>query len=234
MNRSPVPDAGAQAPFRAALALPRDILIAPDRAFAAVTATGAWLPPYAAIVLLGVAAGFCEWPALAHVVATVPDASGNVPRGAAALEASSRSVLANVLVGETLTPLIFIGITAMVLTVVARVKSNATRYGAFAALAAACLIPSALGDFLSAIVVRAHDPSTYHDYRSLLLALPDSLGVFAAKGNENELFFLSRFGLFDLWSYALLAFGIAALVPVRFTTAVILAFSLELALSLIN
>jgi len=214
--------------------LPRDILIAPNRAFAAVAASSAWLPPYAAIVLLGVAGGFCEWPALAHVVATVPDPSGHVPRGAAALEASSRSVLANVLIGETVTPFIYISITATVLMIVARFKANATRYGAFAALAAACLIPSALGDFFGALAVRAHDPSTYHDYRSLLLALPDSLGIFAAKGNVNELFFLSRFGIFDIWSYALLAFGIAALVPIRFATAVTLAFSLEFALSLLD
>lgn len=234
MSLSPASEPNARPPFSTALALPRDILIAPERAFAAVSASGAWLPPYATLVILGLVAGVCEWPALAHVAGSLPDAAGHVAHGQAALDASNRMVLANVLVGETLTPLVFMGITAMTLTVIARFKSNATRYGAFVALAAACLIPSAIGDLLGALVVRVHDPASYHDYRGIFLALPDSLGIFAAKGNAPELFFLSRFSIFDVWSYALLAFGFAALVPIRFMTAVAVAYALELVLSLIS
>ncbi|MBD5656059.1 MAG: hypothetical protein IAI50_12910 [Candidatus Eremiobacteraeota bacterium] len=216
------------------MALPLDIVVAPARAFAEVAAHGAWLPAYGVLVILGLTAGFLEWPALAHVAAAVPDAGGTVPRGAAAIAASNRTVLANVLVGEALTPLIFIGLTATVLTVIARFKATKTHYSVFVALAAACLIPSSIGDLLGAGVIRVHDPASYHDYRSIFLALPDNLGVFAGRGNERELFFLSRFGIFDVWSYALLAFGIAALVPVRFMTAVAVAFSLYFFLSLLD
>lgn len=227
MSLFPEPEAVAARPFRAGLSLPRDILIAPARAYATIAANGAWLPAYATLVLLGIAAALFEWPALTHVAAGLPDADGHVAHGAGAVEATSRMVLTNLLVGEALTPLIFIGLTATVLTVIARFKANATHYGVFVALATACLIPSTLGDLLAAAVVRIHDPASYHDYRSIFLAIPDNLGVFATRGNERELFFLSRFSVFDVWSYALLAFGIAALVPIRFTTAVAVAFSLD-------
>jgi hypothetical protein len=227
VSLSPEPKAVAVRPFRAGLTIPRDILVAPARAYATIAANGAWLPAYGTLVLLGIAAALLEWPALAHVAKNVPDADGHIAVGATAAEATSRMVLANLLVGEALTPLIFIGLTATVLTVIARFKANATHYGVFVALATACLIPSTIGDLLTAAVVRLHDPASFHDYRSIFLAIPDNLGVFAARGNERELFFLSRFSVFDVWSYALLAFGIVALVPIRFTTAVAIAFSLD-------
>jgi hypothetical protein len=230
VSLSPAPEANDERPFRAGLTLPRDILIAPNRAFAVMAAQGAWLPAYGVLALLGLLAGYLEWPALAHVAATLPGPNGHV--GPSATADASKLVLANILAGEALTPLIFIGLTATVLTVIARFKAKPTHYSVFVALAAACLIPSALGELIGAVVVRAHPPASYHDYRSIFLAIPDNLGVFAAPGNERELFFLSRFSLFDVWSYALLAFGIAALVPIRFTTAVAVAFSLDFVLSL--
>ena len=234
MSLSPAPQANVERPLLAGLSVPRDILIAPSRAFATIAANCAWLPAYAVLAILGLVSGLFEWPALAHVATSLPDAEGHVVRGATALEAARRNVLTSVLVGEALTPLIFIGVTATVLTVIARFKKNATGYNVFVALAAACLIPSALGELFGAIVVRLHDPASYHDYRGIFLAIPDNLGVFAGKGNDAELFFLARFSLFDVWSYALLAFGIAALVPIRFTTAVAVAFSLDLVLSMLG
>jgi hypothetical protein len=85
---------------------------------------------------------------------------------------------------------------------------------------------------VSAAGVRLHDASTYHDLRSLVLAVPDNLGVLANPHNEREVDYLARFNIFDVWAYVLLGFGISRFTQIRLTAALALAFSLDFAFAL--
>jgi hypothetical protein len=219
-----IPPAPApETPVRAGFALPRDIIIAPRRAFLAIARTNEWLPALAVIIAFGIGTTALAMPAILHI-ATV---TGAAAKHAPPTPVQIREVAWMFTVGVVLVPLLIIAFTATTLTLVARFKDPQAPYVRFFALAANCLVPSALGDFLHAVAVAVHSPASYNDLRSFQLALPDSLGVFAAPGNGSELDFLSRFGLFDAWSFVLIAFGFSALAGVRFTTALVMAFVLD-------
>jgi hypothetical protein len=125
------------------------------------------------------------------------------------------------------------GLTAATLTVAARFRDPQAPYVRFFSLATNCLVPAALGNLAHALAVAIHPASSFGDARSFQLALPDSLGVFAAPGNERELDFLSHFDLGDAWSFVLIAFGFSLFAGVRFTTALILAFVMDFAYAFI-
>ena len=63
--------------------------------------------------------------------------------------------------------------------------------------------------------------------------MPDNLALFAQPKNEREVLFLGQFDVFNLWTYLLLAYGILALVPVRLTTALGIAFALDVCSALL-
>jgi hypothetical protein len=230
-----LPDPRAERPPRAGLALPRDILIAPKRAFARIVASPEWLPAYVLIAGAGLLAAFLMGPAIVHLAALPSGeggASASAPQTPAALAAASRAIMAEVALQEVLVPLLMIGLTATALTLVARLRAQPTPYLIFVSLAANCLMPVALGSLVGAAGVRLHDASSYHDVRSLLLAVPDNLAVFANPHNEREVEFLARFDIFDVWAYTLLGFGISAFSQIRLTAALAMAFSLDFAFSL--
>jgi hypothetical protein len=82
--------------------------------------------------------------------------------------------------------------------------------------------------------VAIHPPASFADFRAIYTALPDNLAVFAAPNNPRETDFLGRFDVFTLWSTILLAFGFAASAPVKFVTALSVAFAITFALALFN
>jgi hypothetical protein len=232
-NPLPEPQAG-QKP-RAGLALPRDILIAPRRAFTAIGYRPEWLPAYLLIAGAGLLSVYLMGPAIVHVL-SLPPADGSapaIPHDAKAAAAATTQILAAAALQEAFVPLLMIGLTASALTIVARLRSQPTPYVLFVSLAANCLIPSAISALINAIGVRVHDPGTFHDVRSLLLAVPDNLGVFADPHNDREVNFLARFDIFDVWAYVLLGFGFSNFAQIRLTTALAMAFTLDFAFALL-
>jgi hypothetical protein len=165
-------------------------------------------------------------PAILHIAI----ASG--PRPAHPLTpAETRTTQSQIMFGlgarAVLIPLMMAALTAAPLTIAARFSDPQAPYVRFFALATNCLVPSALGDLAHAIAVAIHPASSFHDIRSLQLALPDNLGIFAAPGNDRELDFLSHFDIGDAWSFILIAFGFSLFANVRFTSALILAFAMD-------
>jgi hypothetical protein len=233
VTSNPWPDPRAERAPSAGLALPRDILIAPERAFARIAARPEWLPTYLVIAALGLLAAFLMAPAIVHLASLPdPDSTAQVSHDPAQIAAAARLLVAEVALQEMLVPLLMIGLTATALTVVARFRAQPTPYLLFVSLAANCLIPVTLGELVSAAGVRLHDASTYHDLRSLVLAVPDNLGVLANPHNEREVDYLARFNIFDVWAYVLLGFGISRFTQIRLTAALALAFSLDFAFAL--
>lgn len=233
MTSNPWPDPRAERAPRVGLALPRDILIAPERAFVRIAARPEWLPAYLLIAALGLLAAFLMAPAIVHLASLPdPDSTTKVSHDPATVAAAARLLVAEVALQEVLVPLLMIGLTATALTVVARFRAQPTPYLVFVSLAANCLIPVTLGELVSAAGVRLHDASTYHDLRSLVLAVPDNLGVLANPHNEREVDYLARFNIFDVWAYVLLGFGISRFTQIRLTAALALAFSLDFAFAL--
>jgi len=228
VNPLPLPSTTDEPPRRAGLSLPRDIIIAPGRAFAKIGATHEWLPAYALIVVASLVTTALVAPALLHIAAVTPPPPGErAPHTPAALAAAQRGLLASYAVGQVAIPLLLILLTASALTTVARFKAQTTPYVTYLALAANCMVPSYIGVLVTALGIRAHDPATFSNVQSLLVAVPTNLAVFANAGNAREVTFLARFDLFDVWSYVLLAYGFAALTPVKFVTALALAFGLD-------
>lgn len=229
------PSTATDAPRRrfAAWSIPRDIIIAPARAYASLAAKPAWLPAYAIILVSVLISVALIAPAFVHLIATVYPNAGVAHTPAARADAN-RSLLVQVALQQSvIVPFVTIGLTATTLTVVARLKGRPTTYAAYFALMANCLVPTAIGTLVSALGVRLHDPASFHDWRAVAIAVPDNLALFANAKNEREVLFLRHFDIFNLWSYLLLAFGIVALTTVRLTTALALAFGLDVCLALL-
>jgi len=224
----PSPSPTEETPPHAGFSLPRDIIVNPARAFVKIAATREWIPAYAVIVLASIATTMLVAPALLHVAAITPPPPGqSAPHTPDAIAAARRGLMGELALRELMTPLLIVLLTASALTTVARFKAQTTSYITYVALAANCMIPSALGSLFSALIIRAHDPNTFTSLHALLVAVPTNLGVFANAANEREVAFLSHFELFDVWSYVLLAFGFTALTKIKFVTALSVAFGLD-------
>jgi hypothetical protein len=233
VTSNPVPEVEPEperAP-RAGLGLPLDILIAPQRAYARIVKTPEWLPAYLLIAGSGLLATYLMGPAIVHL-AGLPTPGSTVSSNPHDLAAASRLVIVEVALQEVMVPLLMIGLTATALTLFVRLRSQPTPYVRFVSLAANCLMPVAIGSLIGAVGVRLHPAASYHDLRSLLLAVPDNLGIFADPHNEKEVDFLARFDIFDVWAYTLLGLGFAAFAKIRLTTALALAFALDFAFAL--
>jgi hypothetical protein len=223
---SPTPESpGAHAPWRG-LRLPLDILIAPARAFAEIQLYPEWIFAYAIVVASGGIAFALILPAFSHVFLASPSLFDDVGKPASQIMADLQGFVYLNMAEQVLSPLFAIGVTATVLTSIARFKGKDTSFRVSVSLAANCLVPTAIGMLLSAAAVAIH-PAVY-------VALPDNLAVFAAANNPRETDFLQHFDIFTLWSTILLAFGFAATAPVKFVTALSVAFGITFALALFN
>ena len=208
----------------------RDILIAPKRAFADILATRSWLPAYFVYLIAGFVYLASIAPAIAHLTAVLAGATHHTPRAAAD---AARAYVAQAALYNSIQPLLVWGLTAMTFTAVARFKRQATPYGAFYALAAAASVPSALGGLVDALGARLHAPASYQNIKALLTAVPDNLALLASSANDHEVTFLANFGLFDLWSTMLLAYGLVTFTGARIATALALSFFLDIIFALV-
>jgi hypothetical protein len=222
----------APAPWQG-LRLPFDILVAPARAFAEILERPEWLSAYVLLVVAAVAELYLIAPAFVHVRSVLPPPDGLAGKPPAEIKAEFGQFLGDNALGNVVTLLIDIGLTATVLTTFARFKGSTTPYPVYASLAANCLVPQALGSLLSGLATIVRPASSYHDYRALFTALPDNLALFADPAHVTETLFLGKFDVFTIWSAILLAFGFTATAPVKFTTALAVSFALALVFSIV-
>jgi hypothetical protein len=204
--------------------LPRDIVFAPKRAFDTIAAAPEWLPAYLVVIVLLLGSLAMQAPAFLHVLATTGATADEL-----AAPQTQRDVIVDAAIEQLVYPLFVIGLTSTTLTAAARAKGKTTRLAVFASLAANCLVPYGIGEFISGIAIRVRDPASFKDLHAIAVALPLNLALFADPKNIREVDFLSRFGLFGVWSFTLLAFGIARFAGLRFETALLVAFALNFA-----
>ncbi len=233
----PLPEDQAQSPApRAGFALPRDILIAPARAFAAIKARPEWLPAALIVLMLSSAGAVMIAPALAHVTKATLAASGapgsSVPAQTVADAIKQDQVI--LLFNQTFIQLAAWALTAMVLTTAARIRGQATSFATYFSLAANCGIPMALGFALDASIIRLHNPASYVNLNQLNTAFPLTLAVLDPHGTTAQVGFLSQFDVFFLWTGLLVAYGYMAISGEKPVRALFLAFGIALSLSLLS
>jgi hypothetical protein len=221
---------------RAGFALPRDILIAPLRAFAAIKARPEWLPAAFVVLVLSVIGTILIAPALAHAtnsaVAASRAAGDNVP--VRDVDRAIKEELATLLFGQTLEQLAVWGLTAMVLTTAARLRGQATSFSTYFALAVNCGIPTAVGFALQGSIIRLHNPASYANLNQLNTAFPLTLAVLDPHGSPSQVAFLSQFDVFFLWTGLLVAYGYMAISAEKPVRALFLAFGVQFALVLLT
>lgn len=236
MNPLPAPETEVERHAsrpRYGLSVVRDIVIAPSVAFEKIAASREWVPAYGVIVVASVAATLLYGPALLHIAAVTPPPPGEAAITTANVDSARQRLMASYALDQAIMPLAYMLLTASALTTVARFKRLTVPYVLFLSLAANCMVPSVIGGLLSGLLVRLHDPASFHDLRALLVATPTNLAVFSTPGNNREIAFLAHFDIFEVWGYVLLAFGFVKLVPVSFTTALVVAFGLDLLFALL-
>ncbi len=214
----------------------RDIVVRPARAYEDILAEPTWLPAFVGVLVCGLFDLWFSTPAILHVVLAAkahPAAAHAAARAAANVPAARDNFLVNSAFSEVLQPLVGWSLTAMVASTVARFKRTMVPYRTFFALAAVCSVPSALGAVLDGAVVALRPAASYASLKALAVAVPDTLAIFASPHNDREIVFLSSFGLFDLWSTLLLAYGLVALAKLRLTTGLGIAFGLDIVIALL-
>ncbi len=229
-------DQAQSPPPRAGFALPRDILIAPARAFAAIKARPEWLPAALVVLILSLAGLAMIAPALALVTVALVNASvapGTHPTAQNITDAI-RDVQLNELFNQTFLQLAAWTLTAMVLTTAARIRGQATRFATFFSLAVNCAVPTALGFALGALNVRLHDPAHYVNVTQLNTALTLSLAALDPHGSSRQVAFLTQFDVFFFWTGLLVAYGYMAISGEKLLRALFLSFGIALSLSLLS
>ncbi len=206
-------------------AVVRDIFVAPGRAFATLLVAPTWIAAYAAALVTSAVYLLVTQPAVTHLTALLDPKIGAHPTAAQLADVATRSIETNG-ADYAIQPLVFWGLSAMTLSIVARFKGKRIPFRAGFALAANCSLPGAIGSLVAAAGVALHPPDSFQSVRAFAIAVPDNLAVFAAPGRNAEAAFLASFGVFDVWSAILLAYGFVAFAQVRLTTALVLSFGL--------
>jgi len=224
-----------QAP-RAGFALPRDIIIAPARAFAAIKRRPEWLPAAIVVLLLSIAGTVLVAPALAHLtnaqVAASRSNGANIPDSL--VDAAVKQELAVVFFNQTIMQLAAWGLTAMVLTTAARLRGQTTTFATYFSLAANCSIPLALGFVVDGIVIRMHDPAGFASLNQFNRTVPLTLAVLDPHGTTERVAFLAQYDVFFLWAALLVAYGYVAISGEKLIRALFLALGVAFAFSLLT
>jgi len=214
------------------LTLLRDIILRPRRAYEAILTTRSWLPAYAVVVACGLFDLWLSTPALTHVLALAARHDPNSAFRGGGTAATRHNLFLNSALFEFLQPVVQWSLAAIVASLVARFRRMTPGYGVFFSLAALCSIPGALGAVVDGIAVWLRPAASYASLKALAVAAPDNLAIFASSHNDREVVFLSSFGLFDVWSTVLFAYGLIAFTKMRVTTALAIAFGIDIIVAL--
>ncbi len=222
----------AQRSLSFSLAPLRDIVINPARAYDQVFAVPAWGPAFLFVLICASLDLRLSAPAILHVLThgTATHADSAAHPVTAAVRNGFFFNGALLVVTQSL---VTWSMTAIVASAAARFKGLTVPYRTFFALGAVCSVPSAVGGVLDGVAVALRPSASYANLKALAVAMPDNLAIFASPGNSHEVAFLSSFGLFDVWSNILLAYGLVAFAKLRLTTALGIAFGLDIALAML-
>jgi hypothetical protein len=226
---SPTEVEGEQ-PLRAGFRLPRDMIVAPARAYRAVAATREWLPALLIVVSIGFASVALAAPAISNVAVETAKQDRTALLSARDLADVGRTALAFLVVQTTLYPAFGWLFTASTLAVIARFRGVPASFSTFFSLAANAGVVASFGSLLQGLALRLHDPGTYHTWAQIALALPLNLAVFTPHGTDREIAFLENFDLFTAWSLVLVAYGFSEIAHVRPIVALSISFGIALAL----
>ncbi len=196
--------------------------MAPARAFDRIGITPEWLIALAIVVVFEGVGAYAQFPAAQHVLHVLSRSLG--------LQKPSPDMLWE----DTLEPcalaVVKIMLTATALTIFAGTRDvkKMIAYPAYLSLAMNCGIIVALGDLLVGLSDALRNPATFDDIRSLDMAFPVNLTIFADPGNPYQALVLTHFGLFTIWADIVLAFGFSKLANVRLVSSLVFVFTLEL------
>jgi len=204
-------------PSRPGIALLFDIFVAPARAYATLAVKAQWWPAALIIVACIVGSNLMTLPAEFHVTKTTIT-TAQIP----AFVGLQLILLLQLFVAWGFTASIFVSLS----------PSEKRRYGTYFALAVACSLPQGLGALLEGLVVRLHDPASFHSLAEIVNAFPLSLAIFAPHAGGGELLFLGSFDLFSIWKLVLVALGARAIGGIRPVAALIVVFSIDFAFAL--
>jgi len=223
-----------QAP-RAGFALPRDILIAPARAFAEIKARPEWLPAALIVLVLSIVGTILAAPALAHITnaAIAPSRAAGSNISIQSVDTAIKEELLQLFFNQTLFQLATWGLTAMVLTTAARLRGQATPFATYFSLAANCGVTTAVGFAIEALSVRLRDPNSFANLNQFNTAFPLTLASLDPHGSTTKIAFLAQFDIFFLWTGLLIAYGYMAISGEKPLRALFLAFGITFSLSLL-
>jgi len=226
----PTPQAASVRP--APLAIMRDIFIAPGRAYSALAANPGWLLVYIVVFALGAASVALTLPAVVHLNLRLATA-GSGGAAVVGLAAETQRLAGELLGYDAIVPVLAWGIAAIVFSFACRFGGQPVPFRTLFAIAAYGSLPSALGGLIESIVIRLHDPTSFASYHAFFAAFPLDLAIFAPPGSPpRSESFLSSFGVFDLWSALVTAYGLIAVAKVGIVAALVAAFAVDLVVTL--
>lgn len=211
----------------------RDIVVAPERAFAALAERPNWAIAYGVIALITLTGFLLAAPALLHVMIALGAADPeNAARPAAELAQQARLDLASQALSSLIAPLIMWNIAAMSVALLARGDAPLAAYPRLLALNAYGNIPAALGTLAFGIGLRLHPAGNFASVADLYHAVPLSLAAFSHHAGDRQLNFLGFWDPWQLWSLILIGYGYAAYLKLNLTAALTLSFSIGLVYAL--
>jgi len=218
----------------AGLSLPRDVLIAPARAYAEIERTREWHAAYLIVAILGVGGLLLLAPALTNIVEGQLKADpALVPPGANIRQLANEWMLFDATV-RVFGPLIGWGFSAIVLALSAQGRSLRDNFFICFSLCANSAVPSALGPIVVGVIAHAHNLAGIQTPSELIRAVPLSLAALRPDASPAELAFLDYWDPFTLWSLILTGLGYATLMKVSALRGLMLSFGLGLAFSLLG
>lgn len=203
------------------------IITKPTAALDEVRESGSWLEAYALTVICTLAAFVLTLPAQQHLLAAMP--TGDLKSSTVGSAPIAFTVAAFL---SVIGPPIGWVVEAALLRIAVGIGRGETSLPRLYALIAIAGVPASIGVLLLGIAVSLHDPSTYHNNVDVALTLPITAATLVHRTPQEANFF-GAYGIFNVWSYVLIAIGLvrgAKLSPIA-ATLTMLALSLGVALA---
>jgi hypothetical protein len=203
------------------------LIVQPIAALDEIRESARWVEAYIFTAACSFAAFVLTIPASKYYMATMP--TGDVKNstvGSAPIAFAAVAILS--FIGPPITWIV----EAAVLQIAVRIGRGETSLRRLYALVANAGVPASIGALIVGIGVHAQDPAKFHSAIDLPLSIPITLAVLLHRTPQEALFF-SSYGIFNIWSYVLVAIGLvrgAKLSPLV-AALTMLAISLGLALA---
>jgi hypothetical protein len=198
-----------------------NVIVAPAAAFATIRERPTWFIAFLGVTLLCLIGGFLQSNAAAHAmsvwypgqVASDPRTASLSPDRVKSMTAIAVTVSRFVWLSAPIGVLIATLITALVLFVVSIVAKADAGFGRMFALAMNVGIVYGLAQLVTGLIVAARGADSFSSLLEVNAALP-SLAWLAPSAAPKVLALLEQIQPFSIWSFVLLAFGLASVARV--------------------